>query len=152
MKPEALAEFPLVVPIVLQWGDQDAYGHVNNTIYLRWCETSRVEYLRRVALWTDVVPDGIAPILASITCDYRQPLTYPDTVQVGVRVAKIGNTSFRMEHRIWSQTQKVVAADAHSTVVVFDYAARKAVRVPDEVRAAIARLEAKSGQVGGLSH
>ncbi len=144
MKPEALAEFPLVVPIVLQWGDQDAYGHVNNTIYLRWCETSRVEYLRRVALWTDVAPDGIAPILASITCDYRQPLTYPDTVQVGVRVAKIGNTSFRMEHRIWSDRQKAVAAEAHSTIVVLDYSDKKPVRVPEEARQAIGAFEGRT--------
>lgn len=129
--------------VPLQWGDQDAYGHVNNTVYLRWCETARIDYLRQVGLWVDLA-DGIGPILASITCDYRRPLTYPDTIRVGSRVTKIGNTSFRMEHRIWSDRQKAVAADAHSTIVVLDYSDKKPVRVPDAARQAVEAFEGRT--------
>jgi acyl-CoA thioester hydrolase len=144
MKPEALNEFPLVVSLPLQWGDQDAYGHVNNTVYLRWCETARIEYLRKIGLWIDLAPGGVGPILASITCDYRRPLTYPDTIRVGARITKIGNTSFRMEHRIWSDRQKAVAAEAHSTIVVLDYSDKKPVRVPDPARQAISKFEGRA--------
>jgi acyl-CoA thioester hydrolase len=142
MKNDSLTAFPVIVTIPLQWGDQDAFGHVNNTIYVRWCEIARIEYLIRAGLWM-VSPDGIGPILASITCDYRRPLTHPDRVLVGTRVTKIGNSSFRMEHCIVSESLNCVAADVHSTIVVLDYKRNKPVRVPDPVRHAIARIEGR---------
>jgi len=126
----------------VQWGDQDAFGHVNNTVYLRWCESVRIEYLRRIGLWM-IDDEGIGPILASISCDYRRPLTYPDTVHAGVRVNKIGNSSFRMDHVVVSEAQKVVAAEVRSTIVVVDYKRNKSVPVPDNVRAAIEKIEGK---------
>jgi acyl-CoA thioester hydrolase len=142
MKHDGLSEFPVVVTLPVQWGDQDAFGHVNNTVYLRWCETARVEYLIRIGLWM-VAPDGTGPILASIACDYRRPLRHPCNVQVGARVTRIGNTSFRMEHRIVNDTLNEVAAEAHSTLVVLNYKRNKPVPVPDAVRQAIERLEAR---------
>ena len=142
MKHEHLSEFPVVISLPLLWGDQDAFGHVNNTIYLRWCETARVQYLMRIGLWM-ISSDGIGPILASIACDYRRPLTYPDTVQIGVRVTKIGNSSLRMEHRVVSDSLNVVAADVHSTIVVLDYNLQKSVPLPEPVRAEIERIEGR---------
>ena len=142
MKRDDLSEFHTIVTLPLQWGDQDAFGHVNNTVYVRWCETSRVEYLIRIGLWM-ILPNGLGPILASVSCDYRLPLTYPDTVHVGARVTRVGNSSFRMEHRIVSEALSAVAADAHSTVVVLDYKRNKPVRVPDAVRKAIEELEGR---------
>jgi acyl-CoA thioester hydrolase len=140
-----LAGFPVIVTLPVQWGDQDAFGHVNNVVYIRWCETSRVEYLKRVGLWgpgaSGVASNGIGPILASIGCDYRRPVNHPDHIHIGGRVTKIGNSSFRMEHVIVSEALGVVAAEAHSTVVVLDYKRGKTVPVPDAVRAAIEELE-----------
>jgi acyl-CoA thioester hydrolase len=140
MKHELLSGFPVVVTLPVQWGDQDSFGHVNNTVYLRWCETARVDYLVRIGLWLEQ-PGGIGPILASITCDYRRPLNYPDAVGVGARVTKIGNSSFRMEHRVVSRELGAIAADAHSTIVVFDYKHNKSVPVAEPVRKAIEALE-----------
>jgi len=138
-----LADFPVVIALPLLWGDEDAYGHVNNIVYLRWAETARVDYLCRVGLWPSLPPQGVGPILASIACDYRLPLTYPDTVYVGARVIRIGNSSVQMEHRVVSRNANAVAAELHSTLVVLDYRLNQAVRVPEEVRQAIAKLEGK---------
>lgn len=132
----------MVVGIPVQWGDQDAFGHVNNTVYLRWCESVRIEYLRRIGLWM-IDGNGVGPILASISCDYRRPLTYPDTVYVGVRVERIGNSSFRMDHVVVSEAQKLVAAEVRSTIVVVDYRRNKSVPVPEPVRAAIEQIEGR---------
>ena len=140
---QLLEEYPIRISVPLLWGDEDAFGHVNNIIYLRWAETVRVKYLMRVGLWQWKRSDRIGPILASITCNFRRPLNYPDTIYAGARVVSIGNTSFRMEHRIVSATQKVLTADLDSTLVVFDYAAGKKARVPDEIRGAIQKLEGK---------
>jgi acyl-CoA thioester hydrolase len=137
-----LTGYPVVVTLPVQWGDQDSFRHVNNTVYLRWCETARVEYLIRIGLWGDR-SDGAAPIVASLNCDYRHPLNHPDRVLVGARVTKIGNSSFRMEHRIVSESLGVLAAESHSTIVVIDGESGRPVRVPEAVREAIEKLEAR---------
>jgi acyl-CoA thioester hydrolase len=139
--PTLLEGFTVITELPILWGDEDSFAHVNNVAYLRWCETGRVEYLRRIGMFPETPPRGVGPIIASITCHYRRPLNYPDVVAVGTRVTSIGNTSFRMEQRIVSRNLQEVAADAESAMVTLDYAAGKPVRVPDEVRAAIARLD-----------
>jgi acyl-CoA thioester hydrolase len=141
---EALASFPVVVTIPLLWGDQDAFGHVNNIVYFRWCETARVEYLHRAGLWAPAPPRGVGPILASIKCDYKHPLNYPDTVHVGARVTRIGNSSMQVEHCIVSQALDSIAATADSTVVLLDYTSNKTVKVPVEMRRIIGELEGKA--------
>jgi acyl-CoA thioester hydrolase len=136
-----LSDYPIVTTIPILWGDEDAFAHVNNLAYLRWCETSRVEYMQRVALWLDPPPGGTGPILANVKCDYKAALNYPDTVDVGTRVVAIGNSSVRMEQIVVSRKLQIVAAFVESTVVMLDYKVHKPIRVPDEIRAAIASLE-----------
>jgi acyl-CoA thioester hydrolase len=129
------------VEIPLLWGNQDAFGHINNVVYLRWCETARVEYLQRIGMWVPLPPRGVGPILASVKCDYKRPLNYPDTVWVGARVTRIGNSSIRMEHCIVSKALDTVAATADSTIVLLDYSTNKTVPVPAEMRRTISELE-----------
>ena len=144
---EALIDFPVVVTIPLLWGDHDAFGHVNNLVYLRWCETARVEYLIRIGLWVSLPPTDIGPILASISCDYKRPLTYPDTAYIGARVTRVGNRSFQMQHRVVSENLDTVAADVSSTIVVLDYGRNITVPVPESCRKAIEDLESKPALV-----
>jgi acyl-CoA thioester hydrolase len=136
----ALDGYPVVIELPVQWGEQDAFGHVNNIYYFRWCETARIVYLNKVGLGEPVGGQGLGPIVASISCNFRQPVEYPDTVRVGTRVTRIGNSSFVMTHLIVSDALGVVA-DSESTLVVLDYGAGKPERVPDGIRAAIAALE-----------
>ena len=144
-----LAGFPLVIEISVLWGDEDSFSHVNNVAYLRWCETARVEYLRRIGLFPELPPRGLGPIVASVTCHYRRPLKYPDTVAIGTRVTAIGNSSFRMEHRMVSRTTGEIAAEAASAMVTVDYTTGRPERVPEQVRAAISRLEDWGTSAGG---
>ncbi|HWB83400.1 MAG TPA: thioesterase family protein [Bryobacteraceae bacterium] len=139
-----LAGFPVVTTIPLLWGDQDAFGHVNSLIYLRWCETARVEYLGRAGLWVPLPPTGPGPIVASLHCDYKRPLTFPGTIDVGARVTHIGRSSIRMEHRIVSRDLNLLAASADSTLVLLDYSQNRPVPVPLEIRQVIGRLERKN--------
>jgi acyl-CoA thioester hydrolase len=139
---ELLSGYPLVTTLPILWGDEDSFAHVNNLAYLRWCETARVEYMRRVAFWIDSQPPaGAGPILANLNCDYLLPLNFPDTVDIGTRVAAVGNSSIRMEQVVVSRTQRALAAKVQSTAVLLDYSIGRPVRVPDAIRAAIAELE-----------
>jgi acyl-CoA thioester hydrolase len=139
-----LAGFPVVIALPVQWGEQDAFGHVNHIVYFRWYESARIAYSRKVGLMDLHQSRRIGPILASVSNDYRRQLTFPDTVHVGVRVSRIGRASFSLEHKIFSQGQLALAAEGTSTLVVFDYQTNRPHPVPDEIRRAIEELEGRS--------
>jgi acyl-CoA thioester hydrolase len=139
---EALRGFPVVITVPVEWGDQDAFGHVNNTVFFRWCETARVVYLDRIGMWEMIAGEKKGPILAAIGCNFRRQVRFPDTVLVGATVAQVGRSSFRMEHMVVSSANAVVA-DAHSTLVFFDYNEHRPLPVPDHLRRAIERLEGR---------
>lgn len=143
-KPNQLRDFPVVVTLPLQWGDQDAFGHVNNTVPIRWFESARVAYLEQSLLSQMMQSGGLGPILASVTCNYRRQLHYPDRVTIGARIAKIGRSSMIMEHLVYSEELDTVAVDGTSTVVVFDYEANRPTRIPDEIRQAFESLEGRA--------
>jgi acyl-CoA thioester hydrolase len=142
-KPEALAGFPVAIALPVQWGDQDAFGHVNNTAAIRWFESARIAYLEQSGLGGMMSGQGPGPILVSIRCQYRRQLAYPDTVCVGVRVCGLRRSSMTMAHAVYSQSLGQIAAEGESVVVIFDYGANRPRRIPDEMRAAIERTEGR---------
>jgi acyl-CoA thioester hydrolase len=141
---DALAGFPTVIHLPVQWGDMDSYQHVNNVVHFRWFESARIAYLEQIELKSLYHTAGIGPILAAISCNYRRQLTYPDTVAVGARISRIGRTSFEMEHVLFSTTQQAAVADGKSTIVTFDYRQQRPTPVPDDIRAKIEQIEARS--------
>ena len=146
--------FALTLDLPVLWGDMDALRHVNNARYFNWFETARIAYLDRLRAaspWAGAGPTGfgeVGPILASTSCDYLRPVVYPGDVQVGVRVREIGNSSMKMEYEVArADAPADVCARGTSVVVLVRYATLEKVRVPDEVRAAIAALE-KGAEAG----
>ncbi len=136
-----LSEFPVVISLAVEWGDQDSFAHVNNTVYLKWCETARVVYLEQIEMWQLIKTQGVGPILAALSCNYRHVVTFPDTVQVGARVTKMGNSSFHMEHAVVSLAHNKVVADADTVVVFVEYEHNRSLPVPASLREAIQKLE-----------
>ncbi len=142
MEPaEALGRYPLSITVPVAWGEMDAFQHVNNVVYARWFETARMQYLERIGFAQQTGEDGKGPILARTVIDYRLPITYPDTVRVDVTVTRIGNSSFTMGLRVFSEAQQAMAASGEQVMVVYDYAAGRTAPVGDALRAAIERLE-----------
>ena len=144
-----LAEFPVVIELPVQWGDQDALGHVNNVVFFRWWESSRIAYAEQVGVLRLHPGSTLTTVLASVTCDFRKQLTYPDRLLIGARLGRVGNSSFAVEHRLVSEKLNQIAAEAVSTMVLFDVAQQRAIRVPDHVRVAMRALE-QSRSVEGL--
>jgi len=137
MTDDPLNGFPEIIEIPVQWGDQDAFRHVNNTVYLRWFESSRVAHSRRLGIWGLLESANIGPILASIHCDYRRPLTYPDSVRIGSRVERVGRTSLTLEHRVVGVASNAVAAEGTAVLVLYDYNKSEPCPIPDRIRQAI---------------
>lgn len=138
---DLLAGFPVVIDIPVAWGEMDAFQHVNNMVYLRYFESARIAYFERMGFIAVMNQTGIGPILAQITCRYRKPLTYPDTVSVGVRVSEMAQDRFTMLCRMVSHKLAAIAAEAEATIVAYDYSQRQKAVVPDGVRRQIEALE-----------
>jgi acyl-CoA thioester hydrolase len=143
MRGMDLAGYPLILNWPVQWGDQDAYQHVNNTIYFRWFESAQIAYSERIGLDQLFRSQKIGPILASISCNFRLAVTYPDTVEVGARIVRIGRTSLIMNYLLLSVAHGAIAADGTSTLVIYDYNSSRPYPVPDSIRKAIEELEGK---------
>lgn len=129
--------YPVRLEIPVAWGDMDAFGHVNNTVYFRWFESTRMAFFERIGIAASR-PEKVGPIVASTTCDYLMPVEYPATVVVVARVQRVGNTSFVIEHVATKDGAPVARGSA--VIVLIDYETGEKIRVPDEMRAAIASL------------
>lgn len=128
-----LEAFPVRVRIPVQWGEMDAYGHVNNTVVFRYFETARIAFLERCGFITSYDHDRIGAILHSTECRFRLPLYYPDTVLVGGRALDVVSDRFTMEYRVVSLTHNAVAADGRGVIVSFDYNTARKTAIPDAI-------------------
>jgi len=144
LSPPELAAHPVYLELPVQWGDQDAFGHVNNVVYFRWMESARMEYFRRANLGSITAKQGAGPILASIKCDFRRQLAYPDTVLISASIASIGRTSMKMVHLAYSKVQQAVVAEGDSVIVMFNYGEQRPVQVADHIRATIDAFEGRT--------
>ena len=132
---------PVSIAIPVQWGDQDAFGHVNNTVYFRWFESARIAYFMRMGLVAFQSNDRIGSILASSSCDYRRL----DHVSGYGPCGHQGHAHWPHQHRLRAsdrqRVQGMLAAEGTSTAVIFDYEARRPHPVPEAVRRAIVVME-----------
>ena len=135
-----LNDYSAIISIPIQWGDQDAFGHVNNTVPIRWFESSRIAFLDACGLGEMMTGEGVGPILAAVTCNYRKQIRFPDTVHIGARTTKIGRTSMTVEHAVFSDSQQGIAAEGESVIVVFDYATQRPIRISDAMRAKLVAM------------
>ncbi|MEM1322945.1 MAG: thioesterase family protein [Bacteroidota bacterium] len=138
---KGLQPFPVQLSLTVQWGDMDAAQHVNNLIYLRWSETARIAYFSKLGY--EVIDGGDAPgfILGYQDCKYLFPITFPDTVVIGVRTLDIGTDRFNLQCHIYSQRHQRLAAISHNRIVTFDYQKKTKVEVPELMKQRIAVLE-----------
>lgn len=142
---ELLADFPVRVEIDVAWGDMDAMGHVNNTVYFRYFETARIRCFAELGLGSIEQSDSVGPILHSASCRFRIPLTHPDTVVVGARIGDVGDDRFVMLYRAVSRRHGAVAADGESLIVTFDYTTGTKAQVSDDLRQRLLELRGSTG-------
>jgi acyl-CoA thioester hydrolase len=117
----SIADFHSIYEIKIAWGDQDAALHVNNTMYLRYAETARIQYMEDIGLGFYKGGDSI--ILADTYIKFIYPLTFPDTISVGTRclIDTIDETSFKTEQAIFSQKVGQISALITAKIVCYDY-------------------------------
>ena len=134
--------WPISTEIKVNWGDMDALGHVNHSVYAKWMETVRMMYFSEIGMMNLYDDSNIGPILARIEIDYELPIVFPDVVTVSTSVSRIGNSSFDMRYKIESLSNNGKSAATGSVVcVVLDYNSGMPHKIPLKLRESIARLE-----------
>lgn len=133
-----LKDYPVVSKIPLAWGEMDAFGHINNVYYIRYFETARTKYLSEINF---ISSSEIGPILASVSCKYKFPLLYPDSVYVATKVYKISSDRFWMKYIIVSKKHEKIAAEGEGVIVSYDYKKATKTPFPENIRSKIELLE-----------
>jgi len=139
-----LKNCPVVIETPVAWGEMDAFRHVNNTAYFRYFESGRIAYFERLNLLEYMEATGVGPILASTSCRFKIPLTYPDKVSIGTRVPTIEDDRFTMEYLVFSHQHQKIAAEGIGLIVCFNYKENKKAPIPDELKRRIEELESKA--------
>lgn len=124
----------------------DAFQHVNNIVYFRYFESARLAYFTAAGGMQQTAESGGGPILASASCRFRMPLTYPDTVSVGARVTDIGSDRFEMEYLLASHNTSKVAAEGQGMIVWFDYARNTKASLPGKLVERLKEIEEKANE------
>ena len=124
--------------IPIRWGDMDAYGHVNNTIYFRFMEQARVEYLEQLGF--KVMPQGTAPVIINASCTFLIPLNYPGTVEVRMFFGQPGRSSIPSHYELRLHGDDTLYATGDAKIVWMDVASGKSVPIPEELRASLSTL------------
>jgi acyl-CoA thioester hydrolase len=132
---ETPAPHSVSMQIPVAWGDMDALGHVNNTVFLRWFESARILWWERLDPEAGLYAQGIGPILARTAIDYRRPVKYPDTIEVRVTTLRVGGKSVTLSYRVSSAAQGgAVVAEGETVIVLFDYRRNEAIAIDPELR------------------
>ena len=122
--------------ITTRWGDNDAYGHVNNTIYYAWFDSAVNAWLVGQGLLDIGAGDPIG-LVAETGCRYFAPLSFPGEVEVGIAVDRVGNSSVTYRLGVFAQGVEMPAAEGHFIHVYVGRADRRAVSLPPQWKSAL---------------
>jgi acyl-CoA thioester hydrolase len=120
--------------IPVRWGDMDAYGHVNNTVYFRFLEEARVQML---ADWGagDIQNSTIAPVIITAGCTFLRPVNYPNTVKVNCFIGQLGRSSVMTYYKVTTLAEPdVVTTEGYAKTVWMDHPTGKSAAIPEAIR------------------
>ncbi len=129
--------------IPTRWMDNDAYGHVNNTVYYSWFDTAVNAWLVEHGL-LDIAAGELIGLVVETGCRYHRSVAFPESVEAGVRVARLGRSSVRWEVGLFTQGHDAPAAEGHFIHVYVDRATRRPAPLPAHWRDSLATLDTSS--------
>jgi acyl-CoA thioester hydrolase len=126
-QPESRSAFKVFRRIDTRWMDNDVYGHVNNVVYYSWFDTAvNAHLIEQGAL--DIHHGETIGLVIETQCNYFAPLAFPQTIEAGIRVAKLGSSSVRYEIGLFAQGEDLCAARGHFVHVYVDKETRRPVK------------------------
>ena len=125
--------------ITTRWMDNDQYGHVNNVVYYSWFDTAVNAHLIEQGV-LDTAAGATIGLVVETQCHYFAPLSFPQTIEAGIRVAHMGSSSVRYEVGLFAQGAPQTAARGHFVHVYVDRATQRPVALPAGLRAVLEQL------------
>ena len=139
-KPEITrADYPHFATLETRWMDNDVYGHINNALYYAFFDTAINQYLIAEG-GLDITASEVIAFTAESQCQYLQALAFPDVIEVGLRVGKLGNSSVRYELAIFKQGETFAAAAGYFVHVFVDRQTRRPVPMPERIRGVLEKI------------
>ncbi|TNF81884.1 acyl-CoA thioesterase [Pseudomonas sp. ICMP22404] len=132
-------EYPYLQAITTRWHDNDLYGHVNNVTYYSFFDTAVNTYLIEVG-GLDIQGGEVVAFVVSSACDYFASIAFPERIEVGLRVGKLGSSSVQYELAVFKAGEEEACAAGRFVHVFVDRASNRPVAIPDRLRAALERL------------
>lgn len=132
-------EFDVLYPITTRWMDNDIYGHVNNVTYYSYFDTAINRYLIEVGE-LDINNAPVVGYVVSSNCQFKKPVAYPDALEAGLRVVRIGNSSVTYELGLFRSGDWEPAALGQVVHVFVDREQNRAVPIPQNIRGALERI------------
>ena len=139
LRDARLADFPHVFNLATRWMDNDVYGHVNNVSYYSYFDTAVNRYLIDAGV-LDIHNDPVVGFVVETGCSYFRPVAFPDALQLGLRVARLGNSSVHYEIALFRAGEDEPAAAAHFVHVYVERASGRSAPIPAAARAALERI------------
>jgi acyl-CoA thioester hydrolase len=136
MRDATRSSFPHFLALPTRWMDNDSYGHVNNVQYYSFFDTAVNQFLVARGV-LDIHADKAVGLVVDTGCSYFSSVSFPDMVHVGVRVAKLGNSSVRYELAIFRNDEPAPSAAGHFVHVYVDRASNQPTPIPEAVRAVL---------------
>ncbi len=128
-------------PITTRWADNDIYGHVNNVIYYAWFDSAVNGYMIEQG-GLDIHQGTTIGFVVESSCTYNSPVTYPDVIEAGLRVGRIGRSSVRHEIGVFREGQNEAAASGYFIHVFVDRTTNRPVEIPASIRSALEAIQA----------
>jgi acyl-CoA thioester hydrolase len=137
-------DFSLFRTIPTRWADNDVFGHVNNVIYYGWFDTAVNAWLIEGG-FLDPVNSPVIGLVVETTCTYFESVAFPETVEIGLAVDRLGSSSVTYRLGIFREGAGQAAAQGRFTHVYVERAAQKPVAIPAPLRAALEGLTSSGG-------
>lgn len=132
-------DYKIFYPINTRWSDNDIYGHVNNVVYYSYFDTAANRYLIEEG-GLDISDGHIVGYVVNSGCQYHSPITYPETIEAGVRVDVLGNSSVQYGIAIFRAGEAQAAAHGHFVHVFVERAENRSVPIPHNLREALEKI------------
>ncbi|WP_028780431.1 MULTISPECIES: acyl-CoA thioesterase [Shewanella] len=125
--------YPQHSQIPVAWGEMDALQHVNNVVYFRYFETARIDFFNRHFPLGEMYKQGMGPVISENQARYKRPVTYPDTLLIGIRISDIGEDRFTMHYEAYSKAQRAITTTGSSVAVMYDFKKGTKAKLPQEL-------------------
>ncbi|MBL7936403.1 MAG: acyl-CoA thioesterase [Bacteroidia bacterium] len=121
------------ITLRIDWSEIDAFGHVNNVMFMKYVQAARLNYVDSVGLMKLHRTQNIGFMVAETNCQFKKELHFPGYINVNTKVAFVKNTSFSLEHTMTNADGEIVAI-AKDVLVVFDFNKKEKCLIPDEIK------------------